>query len=170
MNYLLSYPHSGNTLVRYLVELVTLQPTVGYHKISVNELFGLSKDKCFTNYDNIILTKRHSLLDIVLKEEDRVIFILRNPQDHRQREGKGFKSLAYCNNIVQFSKLTKDRGLLIYYENILMDAFWEILDILDFIEATEESYKRLNNIRSSLEYKMNRLQYKYNEYRKNKPG
>lgn len=77
MIYLVSYPHSGNTWVRYCFEFLTQLPTHGHRKFSISE-----RDKNFLNVDldkDPILIKRHTLEDIT--EKDVFVLLLRDPSE-----------------------------------------------------------------------------------------
>lgn len=77
MIYLVSYPHSGNTWMRYCVEFVSQQPTHGHQAFSISE-----RNNNFLNVDltkPAILLKRHELKENEITLSDKFVLLVRGP-------------------------------------------------------------------------------------------
>ena len=64
MNYLLSYPRSGNTWLRYCIETLSGIRTIGYLNSDLKDKGVLEK---YRNDQNVILIKRHETKEITKK-------------------------------------------------------------------------------------------------------
>ena len=130
MNYLVSYNHSGNTLVRYFIELLTGRPTIGHNLSSISDRFNLNILNVDSN-ECPILIKRHELEDGEIKEEDKFILILRDHKDciknnYESEIDKYFKLInGYTNH--------KGEKIIITYDEIISDILKVSKVILDFI-------------------------------------
>ena len=149
MYILLSYPRSGNHLVRFFIELLIEMPTFGcignqdidksiYETDFVIDIpFNINKNnyydisKCFTkfhfmdNYENII------------KTNDLLIFIIRNPREvllrHEYFKYKESSFNKYFNNVDYYLNF-KGNKILFYYEDIITDKKEFILKLIDFLK------------------------------------
>jgi hypothetical protein len=134
MNYLVSYNHSGNTLVRYYIELLTGLPTIGHNPACISDRF----DTNFLNVDKTkspILIKRHEVKDKEISINDKFIFLLRDDEDCIKKN--------YYTELIKYNKLKrqyltfKGPRLIIFYHEILTDILGVSKRILQFIEFKE---------------------------------
>lgn len=174
MNYLLSYPRSGNTWLRYMVEYFTGKPTIGYTVVEAGSFDKqplIHKDS--TDY---ILTKRHEW-DDNWTTSDKVILIIRNYKEaiirHECQYTKPtieiFEADLMCNNkrgdyispIYYFNKF-QGHKLIVYYEDIILNpkAINHVLSFLNFTVTDDKINAFYNEITA---HKNNCL----NEYRAN---
>ena len=78
-NYILSYPHSGNTWLRYCIEFATMRGTIGHRDFTISERRG--------NFLNIDLSlppiaiKRHEIELSDLHSDDNLLLLVRSPFD-----------------------------------------------------------------------------------------
>jgi len=148
MHILLSYPRSGNHLVRFFIELLSEKPTFGgarnkkdipIHKNIFSESipFNISKDyiksECYH--------KIHSLRELQMYYKntkfDKLILIVRNPREvllrntnfiiNEEDYNKYFESIDYYLNYTEPKKI-------FYYENILSNKTKFINDLYNFLE------------------------------------
>lgn len=136
--YLLSYPRSGNTWMRYIIEFLSKRPTQGY---------GDSSDKPIGERLNIgvnikakpIAIKAHILYDAYEKKTGKLILIVRDYKEaitrHAQYGGiiksadvkryfdnctKGYQpdNVDYMEPLLRYDKLQIPK-VLVYYEDLL---------------------------------------------------
>ena len=160
-NIILSYPRSGNHLVRFFIELLSEIPTYGckgskkdieiYKNIFPEKVpFNISdfdKKDCYIKYHHI------SSHDI---SENKLILIIRNPREVLLRHNNYtlninqdkwdsyetyFKNIDYYNN-------HKGKKLLLYYEDITTNRKKFINTLYDFLEVNNIEKKNyvLSNI------------------------
>ena len=149
-NILLSYPRSGNHLVRFFIELLSEKPTFGggwetgyrldieiyrnkfNEDIPFNILNSQNSENCYYKYHG-----HESNIDNL--KINNLIFIIRNPREVLLRhEGKNydmyFKDIDIYNN-------HKGKKLLLYYEDILLDKETFINTLYDFLEINKPDKK-----------------------------
>ena len=182
---LLSYPRSGNTLMRYFLELVTAQPTEGYGKKS--ETSGSSRDGLpiahfcpyiFIDRSLPPILKRHGVDEEVVKKfvsiQDRLILLLRNPvecfvrhfgakiitdwaTDTLTREcGIGHPD-HYFNNIKFYDNWGGEKQIF-YYEDRITDPtqYWKSMN--DFVGGDDKKLEEFME-RSAWHLKQSRAYY-----------
>lgn len=135
MNYLVSYPHSGNTLIRYFVELLTGVPTTGHNPSSISERF----EENVLNVDSTkepILIKRHEIAENEITRDDVFILILRSSKECI-KENYEEEYEKYINLIRQYDA-HKGEKRIIFYRNVLKDVLKETKEILEFINFEGE--------------------------------
>uniref|UniRef100_A0A6C0FD38 Sulfotransferase domain-containing protein n=1 Tax=viral metagenome TaxID=1070528 RepID=A0A6C0FD38_9ZZZZ len=167
-NILLSYPRSGNHLVRFFIELLSEKPTFGCklspqdieiykNKFSENIPFNISnsenKGGCYFKFhgheDNIENIKINNL-----------ILIIRNPKEVLLRHNN------FSMNIKNFDMYFKDidiydnhkgKKLLLYYEDILTDKVTFINTLYDFLEInnTDKKAYTIENINKLFNLSLN---------------
>jgi len=170
-NVLLSYPRSGNHLVRFFIELLSEKPTFGCgdnpkdieiykNKFSENIPFNISssenKEGCYFKFhghekyeNNIKNTKINNL-----------ILIIRNPKEVLLRHNN------FSMNIKNFDMYFKDidiydnhkgKKLLLYYEDILTDKVTFINTLYDFLEInnTDKKAYTIENINKLFNLSLN---------------
>lgn len=124
-NWIISYPRSGNSLTRYIFELITNKPTNGLcgkpNPIDVLQQPLIHKDK--TDY---CLHKNHDFKGV--ENEDMVFFLIRNPIEAcmRHNEGKRDTDVGAMKRHIDgwmdlLSKYDQHQGnkILFYYEELI---------------------------------------------------
>ena len=158
-NILLSYPRSGNHLVRFFIELLSETPTYGcdgnnkdieiYKNVFPEKVpFNISdfdKKECYTKYHKA--PSQNSSLN-------KLIIIIRNPQEVLLRHNNNTLNITnkwdsydtYFNNIDFFNN-HKGKKLLLYYEDIITNKTNFINTLYDFLEVNnveKKNYVLLN--------------------------
>jgi hypothetical protein len=145
MKYLLSYPRSGNTFLRYCLEYITEHNTSGCAGdsglINRGELNIKPKDK------TVQITKRHFSdpnrnNDLYLKDsikKENVLIFLRDYKycvNSQILRGSGMKAQTeikkYCRNINSFY----NEDNIFYYEDFIEDPKKIVKDILEFYKIS----------------------------------
>lgn len=145
-NILLSYPRSGNHLVRFFIELLSEIPTYGCigsnkdieiykNNFSENIPFNITnfdKKDCYIKYHNPPSENIHT---------NNLILIVRNPKEVLLRHNNYKLNISdyeiYFKNI-DFYNNHKGKKLLLYYEDIItnksdfINALYNFLDINNF--------------------------------------
>jgi len=163
---LLSFPRSGNHLIRFIIEFLTLKPTSGCK--------SNNKDKpIYTNNfkDKTVLANVNKTADFIcykchfvkhIKEDfinttHNLILIIRDPKEcinrHRSldpknkiKKQKNLHSKLYLENIEYYHNF-KNKKLLIYYEDIIQHPKKIINQLFKFFNSKRYQYKKLiNNI------------------------
>lgn len=159
-NIILSYPRSGNHLLRFFIELLTEQPTFGCecnnkdipiyqnkfnNKIPFN-INNINKELCYYKYHEPPLINCSNL-----------IFILRNPQE---------VLLRHCNYIINKTSFEIYFKCIDYYLNFNGNKklfFYEDI-ITDKIRFINELYEFLNcNNKNKLDWIIDNIDLLYNE-------
>jgi len=153
-NILLSYPRSGNHLVRFFIELLTEVPTYGckgnkndieiYKNIFTEEVpFNITdfdKKDCYFKYHRPPPKNIHT---------NKIILIIRNPKEVLLRHndfkltinGSGYPYDVYFRNLEFFNNY-KGKKLLLYYEDIItskkkfINTLYEFLDVNNLEKKT----------------------------------
>lgn len=152
MNLLLSYPRSGNTWIRYCVEYLTKQPTIGYMRPR-----SASWDmKCIGSFVDLgvdldadnILFKRHAL-DCLHEDVDKLILIVRNYKECivRHMNVKSIKPTPliesnYMELIKYYDQFVGEKTL-IYYEDFIVDIkpiLEQLLTLLEYDDSHLKSF------------------------------
>jgi hypothetical protein len=166
MNYLISYPRSGNTWLRYCVEYISEMPTIGYlsadascfDRESIGKFAGIN-----TQETDPILIKRHGFEPSFAVEHDKIIVLVRDYQEviirHTRQAGfNAFQSslqgkensIDYYSIIQQYDKWSGEK-LLIYYEDLMMDLEFVLKRVSDFLLEKDHS-PRINDIVGNLDF------------------
>jgi hypothetical protein len=135
-NYILSYPHSGNHLVRFFIELLSELPTSGivgnpedtplFKNVYPESIpFNISD----TNQTNYIYTKEHWKCDNC----KNMIFIVRNPRESLARYDVCSKRCDWYFDLIDKYMAFSGKKLLLYYEDILCDKQNFITKLYDFL-------------------------------------
>ena len=151
-NYLLSYPRSGNTWLRYCIEVLTNNRTIGYLGSDAKDSGVLPKNR--TN-EKPILIKRHETSDI---KEGNLILIVRNYKEViiRHNSVKTIMEDYSSNNRVTYLKLLnfyhtyKGKKMIIYYEDLIDDLKNTIDKVLNFL-GLEVSIDSIDDFFSNIE-------------------
>lgn len=147
--WILSYPRSGNSFARYLIELVTNRPTIDD---MAKKIVSREQAPMLHNTGEPIAYKRHDTWKI--KPEDRIVFLLRNPKECLVRHNKGKRELnkefylkqmsnedgTYCGLLNFYDKHKGDK-MLIYYEDLIIRPIFETRRLTDFFNGDESKYQ-----------------------------
>lgn len=156
MKCLLSYPRSGNHLVRFFIELLSEEPTLGCigntedTEIYLNEFpeeipFNIKPTHDINNdssiYNNNLYVKYHKCPDEIPTE---LIFILRNPIEALISHNKyNYNEEEYNHyfNLINYYNNFNGKKIIFFYENIIKNNVQFIIDIYNFIDLKNESKK-----------------------------
>lgn len=159
MNFLLSYPRSGNTWVRYIVEYLSKRPTI-YRKENIQDNPIGSRINLGVDLDKEpILYKRHWLepQDFKNQNVDKLILIIRDykeaiPRHHKEAPGIDFPTLKErfigemrglpnekCDYIkaIQHFDTWPGPKLLLYYEDLISASELLVLEIAHLLELDQ---------------------------------
>ena len=155
MKILLSYPRSGNHLVRFFMELLSEQPTLGVmNNVKDRPIFEniFSENIPFNidsidNYDIDNLYVKSHVPPTPTNKPTELIFIVRNPQEVLLRNlNYKFKTNGwdgydnYFKNIDYFINFD-GKKLCLYYENIITEPIQFIEEIYNFLDIKNKSKK-----------------------------
>jgi hypothetical protein len=142
MKVLLSYPRSGNHLVRFFIELLTETPTMGC-KENKNDTpiyqntFPVPIPFCIGRYDTSdVYHKYHT----PPPEATELLFILRNPKEVLLRHSMyQYNQELYDSyfELIQYYDAFQGKKILFYYEDILTNKKEFIEQLSVFIHAKE---------------------------------
>jgi hypothetical protein len=125
MIWLISYPRSGNTFFRYVIEWITGQPTDGTCD-NPNPPNRLMYPLIHEGRTDFYLYKSHTW---TAKPEDKVIFLLRDPievfvRHYKSKDFETFKKYVpdYMKLIQRFDEHANYRQLY-YYEDVINGVF-----------------------------------------------
>ena len=144
MNYLLSYPRSGNTWLRFIIEWFSGRPSSGLSKSdapiykaknSTKDMNRLIKKPLKHVGGNIIIQKAH-IPSQVKKRDGKLILLIRNPMEAITRHTKKLKKNEvdiYMSNIRLYDKWNDKNKVLIYYEDLLTNPRKEIEKVVKLL-------------------------------------
>jgi len=135
MNYLFSYPRSGNSYFRYIVEFLSKRPTLDCFGVADKSLNDLYKFDDSVNDKEPILRKVHKFGDLsVATKNDSVVLIIRDfiecfESNVKRGVSDSFEAIAkqMLDNIVWFHNFTGNK-MIVYYEDMKDES--KIRDIL----------------------------------------
>lgn len=150
MNLLLSYPRSGNHLVRFFIELMSETPTLGvkenakdiplYLNTYTQDVpFNISPEK---QYDETECFRKAHIAPPKAAPINKLILILRNPRECLIRQN-GFYSWNQNYNwhsyeayfrIIDYYLESNAKKIIFYYEDILTDPLTFISQLYHFLE------------------------------------
>ena len=181
MNYILSYPRSGSTWIRYCLEFMTKRPTVGsyskHKKGHHSNVIGSLKNIGVDLGKNPIFVRTHSPKGIK-DVSGKLVFLIRNYKEviirhHNLKQEKNPKKLIKNNligleqgsnymDLISFFDNYNGEKLIIYYEDLIENPTETISILADFVCAEK---KFLSELLSNLEeHKKNSLSvYKKSE-------
>jgi len=159
-NILLSFPRSGNTWVRYIVEFISKRPTSqsvverctdGF--LSKNDVISTDLNLGVDISKKTILIKRHSLKlnwDNWTKNNCRLVFLLRNYKEailrHATALGKSNNISEINKNIVEYIDCLSSydnfmgQKMCIYYEDLIINPKVEIQKLMTFLAIPHTKY------------------------------
>lgn len=165
--FLLSFPQSGNTWLRYCLEVLTQRPTVRRHKMNPGAYefnhaspltwgAGLQIDSHKPPIEKIHEEKESLLIlhnnksTLLNHETDTLIFILRNPKEIIARSEyenfhallndvwkNSYKNSIYFKNLTLFDEWPAERKYLIYYENLITKPRETLAGLLAFLDESD---------------------------------
>lgn len=160
MNYIVSYPRSGNTWLRYIIEYLSNQPTNGL--IDKPNKYDKLQKPLLINGDNYIAYKLHSF-DPKITNRDKVILIIRNYKEciirhNKDKRGYDFelfqkhnqgKKDDYIGMIKQYHHFNGEK-MHIYYEDLINDYHLEKIcyQLCQFLDIPDSE---VNNLLDNLE-------------------
>jgi hypothetical protein len=168
--FLLSFPQSGNTWLRYCLEFLTQRPTLHRnrtqprwhdfhyaHPLAWKAGFDIDEhkpliEKIHQDQESLLM---HNQQKISLNHDaDTLIFILRNPKESIARSeysswesllesawGSSYPHRIYFENLALFDNWPADRRYLIYYEDLINAPRETLTALLEFLH---ESTTRLD--------------------------
>ena len=149
---LLSYPRSGNHLVRFFIELLSETPTFGCEsnkrdlKIYKNNFpekipFNISnfdKEDCFFKFHHILPSAKFAALD-------KLILIVKNPREVFLRHSNFNLSFTNYNkyfDCIDFYNKFKGKKLLLFYEDIVTNKKEFIHKLYKFLDLKKPEKKK----------------------------
>jgi len=138
MNVLLSYPRSGNHLVRFIIELLSGKKTNG----CTNNLYDipLCENKFSENIDFNIKTDEFIYFKFHIPPENQtvnnLILIVRSPYEALPRHGRRYE--LYFLNLKYFHDF-KGNKLLLFYEDILTNKINFVNQLYNFLDEKEDT-------------------------------
>lgn len=127
MTYIISYPRSGNTAFRYLLEFLTKKPTDGMCGAPRNPQDNLQKPLLYKGATDFVAHKRHDFKGV--KPEDFVIFIMRDPLEavirHNEHRGLNCPNMtAWLDSWFALTKqaLEHPNRMVIHYDQLIKVA------------------------------------------------
>ena len=135
-NWILSYPRSGNHLVRYMIEFMTKQTTLGcrdneHIDTPIRDRSGVRHLHDVSNTP--IARKAHTAVEIDVMNARSIILILRNPVDtmisHHGSDNKSIQEIEveskeFVKNLLMYEKF-QERKAIIKYEDLVSDNDYE---------------------------------------------
>lgn len=156
MNYLISYPRSGNTWVRFILEKISGLPTAGIQgpeSLSIDQ--PIHKRPHFKKHlENVngdpIIYKAHYPRHIY-SFDGKLILIARDPKECivRHTSALNTRDLDEYMELIKLYDQWSGNKLLIYYEDLLQNPSETILSIVSFMDLNQESYR---NFMSKYDY------------------
>lgn len=159
--WILSYPRSGNHLVRTYVEFMTKRATIGRFNGSHDPPIYQKTNNNRLNVDPAkrpVAVKAHYATTDVLpfqKHGDQLILILRSPVENLQSHNSPHTGIKEYENNIDFFEKFEGRKLLLYYEDITarngkVDFVKNLGRILnsgqEMIDETLRRYKEIDDI------------------------
>lgn len=145
--YLLSFPRSGNTWIRYCVEYLSKLPTWESEDSTLS--FGkIFPDISINIIEGPILIKTHQYINKNKKTDlcdKKIVFLIRNCYDaiisqyEKQTRYLPIESLVdwYISLIYKYDEHKKDK-ICLYYENFLQHPEEQLLKLIRFLNISEE--------------------------------
>lgn len=147
MNVLLSLPRSGNTLMRYYIELISHRPTLGCDGSDVDKpIYKRSKSNLISIKNNSpIISKSHKIDETKkLIGKDKLILIVRDFNEcfgsFRKRGNK--KKEDFCKSYVSYLDFFESHQgdkMIVYYEDLLSDLQKVLESVCDFLNLDKSS-------------------------------
>jgi len=145
---LLSYPRCGNSWLRFCVEAISKKPT------SPNNTY-IQEMRNFIRIDSqeSVLEKAHTLFEFgidgltykqnkTVYHNTKLILLLRNYKECIMRQNNNYedsilpkqKRFNYMENIIEFETWPKENGLVVYYEDLIVNPKTVLKQCIDFLK------------------------------------
>lgn len=156
-NVLFSFPRSGNSWVRYIVEFISKRPTchnpvkrAGEGYLQKSQVISSSVDLGVDISKKAILIKRHNFeldYDNWNKDTCRLVFLIRDYHEAILRHSKAAGTLSkikkwtgeYIKCISNYDQFDGDK-ILIYYEDLLINPKKEITKLCEFLDIEDSKH------------------------------
>lgn len=153
---LLSYPRSGNHMVRFFLELLSEQPTMGAVNVRSNQI-NPSDKPIYTNkfrenipfniskYNPRECFHKHHQPPNKSNDIEQLIFIVRNPQEVLIRHSYNKLNLNLYQDyfdLIDYYNNFKGEKLLLFYEDIFKDKEYLINEMYTFLKLENEEKKQ----------------------------
>lgn len=162
MNYLISYPRSGNTFMRYIIEFMSGMKSLDLMAEESNQHISREQSPLLHPNAQTIIGKRHDWNTVT--EDDSVIFVLRNYKEAFIRNNIGKRVLTtqlfkkandgsdggYIGLLKRYDEFT-GKKMLIYYEDLINPEAYiseerdMLQDIADFLQVEVDSKTFVEN-------------------------
>lgn len=172
MNYLISYPRSGNSFIRYIIEYLSKRPTLncitdnkhgpiykeGASLIEIDDFEPILRKEHHWEYIKFELNCQSIIIILVRNYKDAIIshflrrirkrdlILNRNRQKIINWDEIYTMSYQYLDLIDNFDKIN-NRKLLIYYEDFINEPFESVINIYNILNIINA--EKLNNFRES---------------------
>jgi hypothetical protein len=146
MDYLLSYPRSGNTWVRFLIEWFSGKPTSGITgpdaRYADRSMYLRENFKEALNHvsGEFIIEKAHTN-NQVKDEGGKLLLLIRNPKEAIIRHENSLRGPAingYMSLLETYHNWDEDRRKIIYYEDLITNPKETINEMLIFLGISTE--------------------------------
>lgn len=170
MDYLLSYPRTGNSFIRYAIEFVSKKPSYDYGK-NINDQYDTNIQ--YTDTTSFCIRKEHFVVDIP-EEPNKVVVLVRDFKDvfisHHFRDVDFDKDKIMKTFMTSIDGFWKDyyellffydifskEKVMIYYDDIFKSEK-TLVSIFDFLGLTD-----YNDFIDNFEYHKDYFFEKYKE-------
>jgi len=143
-SYLISYPRSGNTWTRYIIEQISKRVTIdeGRGEKTQNPILIKRHDFCGSENKNkglIVLIRDYR--EALIRHHDQKPVDMNEVLNPRVSKNK---QLSYIDILYGYDQWPADRRLLVYYEDLMMHPEVDILRMMIFLglwPKKEDQYK-----------------------------
>lgn len=145
--YILSFPRSGNTWLRYCLEYLTQRPSLYYwNHTGINRPLGLLAgfpiDITKKPFWKVHVEDEMYFLGGINRLVDSVILVVRNPKEAIYRQQSMFDNFDICaedplryyfKHLQTYDTWSPERRCLVYYEDLISKPHETLLHILSFL-------------------------------------
>lgn len=167
--YILSFPRSGNTWLRYCLEYLTQRPSLYYwNHNGINQPLGLlanfSIDIAKKPFWKVHVEDEMHFLGGINRSTDIVILIIRNPKEAIYRQQSMFDNFDifaedplryYFKHLKTYDMWIPEQRCLVYYEDLISKPRETLFHVLTFLH--ERSDKLDDFMREYTQHKTNAL-------------
>ncbi len=161
--YLLSYPRSGNSWVRYIIESITGGVTIGDDNFVCDT--SIRKDiKGFRIEDNHVAAIKRHRMKLADDPSFGLVLILRDYHEcmvryaeHKNRYNKELAHsvvvdpASYMDLLFDFDNWDEDRRHLIYYEDLVENPELEIFRLLIFMRLVPDRLQQMDEFFTNIQ-------------------
>lgn len=157
--YLLSYPRSGNTWMRYCIEVLTERPTAGFTKNPKLQALPFGYECSYPlDFKKRPIWKVHSRGELNFAaykynpQRDLLIFLIRNPKESVVRQsgktnlgglltGDGLKNFqTYFDDLALYHTWNSKKKILIYYEDMISRPREVMASVIRFLGDDQNKF------------------------------